>query len=197
MGIVDKLGYLGVFASTALEYACFPVSSEILLPFIGCSVYNGSMELIQAVLAATFGAVAGCTLCFYIGRIGKRFIERLSGKYGAVKGGLDTACEKFDRYGDFSVFLLRLFPIARTYISFPAGMSKMSYARFIGYTAAGSFVWNSVLISAGYILGEYWSNVSEFMFEHTSACNIVIAAVICLLVANIIRDRKKKKREAR
>ena len=65
MSIVDRLGYAGVFSASALEYACFPLSSELLLPFIGCCVYNGEMELIPAVLYATLGAVVGCSFFIF------------------------------------------------------------------------------------------------------------------------------------
>lgn len=194
MSIVDRLGYAGVFSASALEYACFPLSSELLLPFIGCCVYNGEMELIPAVLYATLGAVVGCSFCFYVGRIGKKFLERLCVKYPAVKGGIMSAEESFDKYGDFSVFMLRLFPIARTYISFPAGMSRMTYRRFVIYTSLGAFVWNSVLISSGYILGEYWSEVSDFMFRHKSAFNVIIAFIIILLLTKLIKGGTKNKR---
>ena len=189
MNIVDKLGYIGVFLSTALEYACFPVSSEILLPFIGCSIYNGSMELIPSVFVSVLGAVLGCSFCFFAGRIGKAFIENLGRKHPSVKFGIKSAEEKFEKHGDFSVFIFRLFPIARTYISFPAGMSRMKYSRFIYFSFAGAFIWNSVLISSGYILGEYWGSVSVFMKSHKTVFNIIIFSVIIIFILKSIKKQ--------
>lgn len=187
MNIVDKLGYIGVFMSTALEYACFPVSSEILLPFIGCSIYNGSMELIPSVFVSVLGAVLGCSFCFFAGRIGKAFIETLCQKHKSVKSSVASAEEKFEKHGDFSVFIFRLFPIARTYISFPAGMSRMKFSRFIYFSFAGAFIWNSVLISSGYILGEYWGSVSVFMKLHKTVFNIIIFSVISLFILKSLK----------
>ncbi len=193
MGVVNMWGYIGVFAATALEYACFPVSSEILLPFIGCCVYNGGKSLVGAVLVSTAGAAAGCTVCFYIGRMGKNFIIDKLGRFKAVREGIENACEKFDRYGTFSVFILRMLPFARTYISFPAGMSNMTYTEFILYTVAGSFVWNSALISAGYLLGEYWEKVSDFMYANKAAFNVVFFVFILIVVLNFVLGRVKKR----
>lgn len=189
MNIVDKLGYIGVFLSTALEYACFPVSSEILLPFIGCSIYNGSMELIPSVFVSVLGAVIGCSFCFFAGRTGKTFIENLGRKHPSVKAGITSAEKKFEKHGDFSVFIFRLFPIARTYISFPAGMSRMKYSRFIYFSFAGAFIWNSVLISSGYILGEYWGSVSVFMKSHKTVFNIIIFSVIIIFILKSIKKQ--------
>lgn len=187
MSIVDNMGYVGIFMSTALEYACFPVSSEILLPFIGCSVYNGSMELIPSVFVSVLGAVLGCSFCFFAGRIGKSFIENICRKHPCVKSSVVSAEERFEKHGDFSVFVFRLFPIARTYISFPAGMSKMKYSKFIYFSFAGAFIWNSILISSGYILGEYWSSVSVFMKSHKTVFNIIIFSVIALLILKSLK----------
>ena len=186
MDAVDYWGYLGVFITTALEYGCFPISSEILLPFIGFCVYRGNMDIIYAVIAATAGAGVGCTFCFYTGRIGKKFILKCLGRFKTVRDGIETASEKFNKYGAFSVFLLRMFPIARTYISFPAGMSKMSYIEFIIYTLAGSFVWNCLLISSGYLLGEYWSYVYGFIKNNEIIFSIAIFFIIIFIGAKLI-----------
>lgn len=157
-GMVDSFGYIGIFIATSLEYGCFPVSSEVLLPFIGFFVFGGEMSLFGAILVSTAGGIAGSLVCYCFGRFGRRFIEKtLCSKYSSLKKGLEKAGRVFDKYGSKSVLIARVFPIARTYISIPAGLMGMNIYAFVIYTAVGSFVWNTMLISAGYFLGGYGS----------------------------------------
>lgn len=157
-GMVDSFGYIGIFIATSLEYGCFPVSSEVLLPFIGFFVFGGEMSLLGAILVSTAGGIAGSLVCYCFGRFGRRFIEKtLCSKYSSLKKGLEKAGRVFDKYGSKSVLIARVFPIARTYISIPAGLMGMNIYVFVIYTAVGSFVWNTMLISAGYFLGGYGS----------------------------------------
>ena len=157
-GMVDSFGYIGIFIATSLEYGCFPVSSEVLLPFIGFFVFGGEMSLFGAILVSTAGGIAGSLVCYCFGRFGRRFIEKnLCSKYSSLKKGLEKAGRVFDKYGSKSVLIARVFPIARTYISIPAGLMGMNIYVFVIYTAVGSFVWNTMLISAGYFLGGYGS----------------------------------------
>lgn len=157
-GMVDSFGYIGIFIATSLEYGCFPVSSEVLLPFIGFFVFGGEMSLLGAILVSTAGGIAGSLVCYCFGRFGRRFIEKtLCSKYSSLKKGLEKAGRVFDKYGSKSVLIARVFPIARTYISIPAGLMGMNVYVFVIYTAVGSFAWNTMLISAGYFLGGYGS----------------------------------------
>ena len=157
-GMVDSFGYIGIFIATSLEYGCFPVSSEVLLPFIGFFVFGGEMSLFGAILVSTAGGIAGSLVCYCFGRFGRRFIEKtLCSKYSSLKKGLEKAGRVFDKYGSKSVLIARVFPIARTYISIPAGLIGMNIYVFVIYTAVVSFVWNTMLISAGYFLGGYGS----------------------------------------
>ena len=76
-GIINSLGYIGIFLAAALEYACFPISSEILLPFIGYSVYLGKLSLFKAIISSTIGGGVGCSFCYFLGRFGRGIIEKL------------------------------------------------------------------------------------------------------------------------
>ena len=116
------------------------------------------MSLFGAILVSTAGGIAGSLVCYCFGRFGRRFIEKtLCSKYSSLKKGLEKAGRVFDKYGSKSVLIARVFPIARTYISIPAGLMGMNIYVFVIYTAVGSFVWNTMLISAGYFLGGYGS----------------------------------------
>ena len=163
-GIINSLGYIGIFLAAALEYACFPISSEILLPFIGYSVYLGKLSLFKAI------------------------IEKLFKKNGAVYLGIEKAERYFDKMGNESVFYGRLMPIVRTYISFPAGMAKMGFPRFFMFSVMGAMIWNTALVSVGFALGEHWESVSVFFSENKN----LILILVFIFVGIFLCFRRKK-----
>ena len=185
-GMVDSFGYIGIFIATSLEYGCFPVSSEVLLPFIGFFVYGGRMSLFGAVMASTAGGVAGSLFCYCLGRFGRKFIERtLCKKFGSLKKGLDAAGGIFEKYGSRSVLFARVFPIVRTYISFPAGLMGMNIYAFILYTALGALAWNTMLISAGYFLGGYGSLIKGNILFY------VIMVLVSIVLIKLSKEMSK------
>ncbi len=185
-GMVDSFGYIGIFIATSLEYGCFPVSSEVLLPFIGFFVFGGEMSLFGAILVSTAGGIAGSLVCYCFGRFGRRFIEKtLCSKYSSLKKGLEKAGRVFDKYGSKSVLIARVFPIARTYISIPAGLMGMNIYVFVIYTAVGSFVWNTMLISAGYFLGGYGSLIRGNILFY------VIMVLVSIVLIKLSKEMSK------
>lgn len=185
-GMVNSFGYLGIFISTSLEYGCFPVSSEVLLPFIGFFVFGGEISLFGAILVSTAGGIAGSLVCYCFGRFGRRFIEKtLCSKYSSLKKGLEKAGRVFDKYGSKSVLIARVFPIARTYISIPAGLMGMNIYVFVIYTAVGSFVWNTMLISAGYFLGGYGSLIRGNILFY------VIMVLVSIVLIKLSKEMSK------
>lgn len=185
-GMVDSFGYIGIFIATSLEYGCFPVSSEVLLPFIGFFVFGGEMSLLGAILVSTAGGIAGSLVCYCFGRFGRRFIEKtLCSKYSSLKKGLEKAGRVFDKYGSKSVLIARVFPIARTYISIPAGLMGMNVYVFVIYTAVGSFVWNTMLISAGYFLGGYGSLIKGNILFY------VIMVLVSIVLIKLSKEMSK------
>lgn len=189
IGIINRLGYWGILGAAALEYACFPVSSEILLPFIGYSVYMGKLNLALAVLFSTLGSIIGCSFCYGAGRFGRNVMEKLFSKhFSSINLGIEKAEQYFAKAGKQSVFYGRLMPIVRTYISFPAGMTKMNYLSFLGYSTAGALLWNTVLISMGYYMGEHWEVITQLFKENKIGISLFV-----LMVVGIIWVNKKKK----
>ena len=185
-GMVDSFGYIGIFIATSLENGCFPVSSEVLLPFIGFFVFGGEMSLFGAILVSTAGGIAGSLVCYCFGRFGRRFIEKtLCSKYSSLKKGLEKAGRVFDKYGSKSVLIARVFPIARTYISIPAGLMGMNIYVFVIYTAVGSFVWNTMLISAGYFLGGYGSLIKGNILFY------VIMVLVSIVLIKLSKEMSK------
>lgn len=189
--MVNSFGYLGIFIATSLEYGCFPVSSEVLLPFIGYFVYGGKLSLFGAILVSTAGGIVGSLVCYCFGRFGKNFIEhRLCRKYMSLKKGVENAERVFNKYGRQSVLIARVFPIARTYISIPAGLAGMSVTLFIFYTTLGAFLWNTMLISAGYFLGEYWRSAGSVIVEN-HVLFYIITAVLSIILITVSRKKSK------
>ena len=188
--LVNSLGYLGIFTATSLEYGCFPVSSEVLLPFIGYFVNQGGLSLFGAIAVSTLGGVVGSLFCYLLGRFGKHFIEKkLCVKFKSVKKGIDKAKEVFRKYGKQSVFIARVFPIARTYISFPAGLAGMGVGVFTLYTFMGALIWNTLLISAGFLLGEYWSTAGSIISDNHILFYIILMLVGMLFISFSKRDK--------
>ncbi len=159
LALIKKFGYGGVFIATGLEYACFPISSELLLPFIGFAAARNGNPLLPTVIVSTLGGCAGSLICYFIGRFGAKGLSKAFNSQGfktrfkGLRAGLKAAKDKFVKHGAASVFFARMLPIARTYISIPAGMSKMKISRFLLYTAGGAFLWNLCLITIGFLLG--------------------------------------------
>ncbi|GFI61557.1 putative membrane protein [Clostridiales bacterium] len=180
--MVNSFGYWGIFIATSLEYGCFPVSSEVLLPFIGYFVYRGRLSPFLAILVSTAGGIIGSLACYCMGRFGKTFIEYKLKKFTSIQKSLSNAERVFEKYGRQSVLIARLFPIARTYISIPAGLVGMNVIVFIFYTAIGSFVWNSMLISVGCLLGEYWINAGSFIKEYHLLFYIITAVLSIVFI---------------
>ena len=189
--LVLELGAGGIFIATALEYGCFPVSSEILLPFIGYVVAVNGYSLFYTILIATFGGMIGTTTCYLVGRIGGRMFEKLAERFESIALGVGKAQKIFEKYGKESVFFARLFPIARTYISFPAGLAKMSALPFLIYTAFGVFLWNTALISAGYFLGSHWDVCKVFL--KTYQWHLSGGLVFFVIIFVVVRNRSRKK----
>ena len=190
--LVIELGAGGIFVATALEYGCFPVSSEILLPFIGYVVAVNGYNLFYTILIATLGGMIGTTACYLVGRVGGRMFEKLAERFESIGLGVGKAQRIFEKHGKESVFFARLFPIARTYISFPAGLAKMSAVPFMIYTAVGVFLWNTALISAGYFLGSHWDVCKEFCKTYQWQLSGAIALMVILFM--VVRNRSRKKR---
>lgn len=166
--VMDALGYVGLAFLVALENVFPPIPSEIILPLAGFNSSKGDMNVFLAILFATIGSVVGALILYYVGYVfGEarvRAIVRKWGKWlGFKEGDIDSANIWFDRHGGLAVALCRVIPIVRSLISIPAGLRKMPMPVFVLYTAAGSLVWNSILITAGYILGDNWEHVEQYI----------------------------------
>lgn len=165
---VESAGYTGVFLMIVLENVFPPIPSEAILPLAGFLAGEGRFSLPAVILAATLGAVAGALILYYAAFwFGEDRVRRLIRKYGKwfaiSEGDLDKANDWFDRHGNAAVLICRMVPIVRSLVSFPAGLRRMNLVPFIVYTAIGSGLWNSLLIIAGWWLGDNWEEVSTYV----------------------------------
>lgn len=197
ISFISTLGYPGIFLLSILESALIPIPSEIIMPFSGFLVSNGTFEPVSVVLAGTFGNLVGSILTYYLGiKAGRAFILRY-GKYILFKKShLEFTEELFQKYGDKISFFCRLLPAVRTYISLPCGVGKTNFVKFSIYTFLGSLIWNSMLTYVGIILGDNWENIDKYAIylDVVSVC-VITGFVIWFFVKIRKRSKTNQKRE--
>ena len=185
IAIIARLGYAGVLVGMALESTGIPLPSEVIMPFAGYVVWKGGMTLLGVTLAGTAGCLVGSLVAYYIGLLGGRPLLDRYGKYLLIsKRELDLAQDWFERYGDRAVFVSRLLPVVRTFISLPAGIARMDVKKFSLYTVFGSFPFCLALAYAGALLGSHWPEI-ERAFVYLDF--LVIAGIIGLVAYVVYR----------
>jgi membrane protein DedA with SNARE-associated domain len=190
--LYGAVGYLGVLIAMAIESAMVPLPSELILPFAGFLVADPrAIEPITGqpwnywivVVVATIGNTLGSLIAYAIGAWGGRpFLERY-GKYLLIREHeIEVADRFFARWGSATVFFSRLLPIVRTFISFPAGVTRMDLRKFILYSTAGAFLWSMLLVYAGVLLGDNWEQIREMLrpFDLAIAVGVVVVAALLL-----------------
>jgi len=154
---ISRLGYAGIVLLMAIESACIPLPSEIIMPFSGYLVYTGRFNLWLVGIAGAFGCVVGSLAAYWAGMHGGRPLIEKYGRYVLIsRHDLDLADRWFDRFGEMIVFASRLLPVIRTFIAFPAGVARMNLKKFVIYTFAGSLPWCIGLAYVGQRLGKEW-----------------------------------------
>lgn len=173
--LINNLGYWGVFLAMLIESVCLPLPSEVIMPFTGYLVAQGNFNFWLVVILGTLGNLAGSLLAYAIGWWGGApFIEKY-GKYFFIRHKDYLRAEAwFVKYGSWAVFSSRLLPIARTFISLPAGVARMPLKPFIFFTLIGCFLWSLLLTYLGYILGENWIYLHAFFQQFDYVIGVVI-----------------------
>jgi len=189
--IISGLGYSGILLAMAIESACIPLPSEIIMPFGGylvvkkifSSQHGDLVALIYVAIAGAAGCVVGSVIAYWVGKWGSRpFLDKY-GRYLLIsKRDLDNADAWVLKYGDSGIFISRLLPVIRTFISLPAGITRMNFTKFIVYTFTGSLPWCFVLSLAGYKIGQ---NVQSIV-EWTNAIEMKLGKFMHLVDAGII-----------
>ena len=194
--IMAKFGYLGIIFAMFAENVFPPIPSELIMPAAGFAVARGDLNLILVILAGTLGSVLGALPLYYLGRLLNEdrlmvFTQKY-GKYVFVKpSDIRSSSVWFDKHGSKAVFFGRMVPGIRSFISIPAGMSKMPILPFLVFTALGSSIWTSLLTIAGYYFGENYE-VIEIMLAPYSKGFLLLAVVI--IIAWFIKRRLMARR---
>jgi len=158
IGVISSTGYFGVMLLMAIESACVPLPSEIIMPFAGYLAYTGHFNLIWAATAGAIGCNLGSVVAYEIGCYGGRPLVERYGRYLWIsRHDLDLAERFFLKFGAPAVFIGRLLPVVRTFIALPAGIARMPRLRFHIYTFVGSWPWCFALAWFGMKLGERWN----------------------------------------
>lgn len=192
LSTISQLGYAGIFFLMMLESMIFPVPSELVMPFAGFLVAQGSFNGFLVILTSTLGSITGSLIFYYIGKTGGYTLVQRYGKYVLV----DTEDIKkteawFNKRGDLTIFLARLIPVVRHLISLIAGIGNMNVKKFTIYTILGAALWNGILTYLGLYLGQHWNDVSQYL-EGLDILIIILLILGCLyFVYRHLRRRKK------
>ena len=190
--LYGAVGYLGVVVAMAIESAMVPLPSELILPYAGFLVSDaGQLEPLThgpwafwiVVVAATIGNTLGSLIAYGIGAYGGRpFLERY-GRYLLIRPHeIELADAFFARHGAATVFVGRLLPVVRTFISFPAGVARMPLGRFVAYSTAGAFLWSTLLVYAGTVLGANWTEIRRVLQPFDLLMAVGVVALVGLFI---------------
>jgi membrane protein DedA with SNARE-associated domain len=183
VAVIASAGYLGVVVLMAIESACIPLPSEVIMPFAGYLVSVGQFSLIGAATMGALGCNIGSTVAYYIAASGGRTALERWGRYFLIRSTEVERAERFfARYGAVTVFVGRLLPVVRTFIAFPAGLGRMPMMKFQIYTFLGSWPWCFGLAYIGSVLGTRWNSDPTFreLFHRFDA--VIVALLLACFV---------------
>ncbi|WP_267394434.1 MULTISPECIES: DedA family protein [unclassified Sphingomonas] len=193
--VISSGGYVGIGILMAIESACIPLPSEIIMPFAGYLVSTGRFDLYLAATAGAIGCNIGSIVGYEIGKRGGRPLAERWGRYLLIgPGELDTADRFFARWGSIAVLIGRLLPVIRSFIAFPAGVARMRLVPFHVYTFLGSWPWCFGLAWVGMKLGTQWNSdprIKAAFHRADLAIGIVVIALVAFYIWHRVRGLKK------
>ncbi|MFC4638715.1 DedA family protein [Deinococcus hohokamensis] len=190
--LMDSMGYLGILLLMILENVFPPLPSELIMPSAGFAAARGDMNLPLVILMGTLGSVLGTLPLYYLGRVfGEERLVAWADKYGkwlTLRGqDIRKADDWFDRHGTKAVLFGRMVPGIRSLLSLPAGMSEMPLPKFLIYSAIGSGLWASALAGAGYVLGDNYEQVEQYVGP---ASKIILGLLLVAAVVWFVRRKR-------
>lgn len=191
MMVIRTMGYPGIVLLMAIESACIPLPSEVIMPFSGalCGVAVAAsqkppaapMDLWLVALAGAVGCAVGSALAYWVGIAGGRSLVERYGKYLLIrKRDIDMSDRWFARWGGRAVFISRLLPVVRTFISLPAGIARMPFVPFIILSFVGSYPWCWLLAYVGKVLGENWRTLRSYFHGADAIIGIALVALLAV-----------------
>ena len=193
-----KVQYPGIFVLMMLEGMLLPIPSEVVMVFGGYLLYENELPPYSfapafaiLLIVGTVGNLVGALLAYLIGdKGGAEFVKLYGKKIGISEKTIDRVNIWFNKYGEVSVFVTRLVPIFRTFISIPAGLGRMKISKFISFTVIGMVIWDTILIYLGYTLGTRWNSILGISNNLTYAA--LAAAAIVLVVIYYIAKKSAR-----
>lgn len=196
ISLISNYGYLAIFILITLENIFPPIPSEVILTFSGFMITKTSLNLTGTLLISTTASTLGALILYYLGKIlnEEKIDKIITSKIGKLLGlkpqNIKKAYNWFNKKGQKTVLICRFIPIVRSLISIPAGMVEMNLKKFLIYTVLGTLIWNTVLITSGYLLGNNWERVLQIINSYS---HIVILATILIILLIYIRKKQLKK----
>lgn len=195
IAVISAGGYWGIALLMAIESACVPLPSEIIMPFAGYLVSTGQLNIWLAATAGALGCNLGSIVAYEIGRRGGRPMAEKYGRYLLIgPGELDLADRFFNRWGTWAILIGRMLPVIRTFIAFPAGVARMKLIPFHIYTFVGSWPFCLLLTWVGMTLGDKWNSdprLKAFFHRADAVIGVVLVIAIGLYVWHRVRGLRK------
>lgn len=191
--LINQYGLIAMFFIIMLEYACFPVSSEIVLPFSGAVASMNHTSFFVILALSVIAGLLGTGLCYTIGWFGGgAILNAIMKRFPKSEKGIQSSYEKFNKNGAAAVCIGRVIPLIRTYIALVAGASKLNPATYFLSSAVGIMIWNTLLIGLGYTLRQNYRKVAEYYDRYKH--NLVPVLILCviIIVANIIWKKRRR-----
>lgn len=185
-----EYGIFSIFLFILAEYACFPVSSEIILPLAGAFAASRNISFFLLLPVSVLAGLIGTSICYFLGlKGGTRILSRLSQRFSSAEKALHSSHQIFEKYGFFAVGIGRIIPLCRTYIAFIAGSFKQPYLSFLTASCFGITIWNSLLIGIGYFFRENWPQISSYYNQYKDTLLLLcIIFLLLFLLHRIVRD---------
>lgn len=191
---IVNYGLISIFIIVALEYANLPLASELVLPLIGIFAFEYDMNFTQVLTVSVLGGLSGSIINYYLGlKLGKPLIDMLGTRFPSTKKSIRASYSWIKKYDKSSIMISRLIPVARTFISIIAGVIKMNVIAFIIYSTIGISLWNLILISAGYILGDKLHIIITILKKYSL---FVVILIIIILGFYILKNKLNIKKNS-
>ncbi|ADU28253.1 DedA family protein [Ethanoligenens harbinense] len=193
MSAVETYGLWAVFILVALEYACFPLPSEVILPFAGAFAARTDVPFQYVLPGCCAAGLLGCLLCYAVGRsVGGKLLAWVEKRFPIAGKGLCATRAWFEKHGSVSVMLGRVLPLFRTYISLIAGMARQPVWKFTLLSLIGLTVWNTVLVGLGYLLAGQWEAIAYGTRGYMRVALPLVAVGVFVIVLRIRKSAKRK-----
>lgn len=188
LDFIAVYGYFAVALLMAMENACIPIPSELILGFAGYLIFAEQMTFTGAMIAGMIGGMVGSIFAYLVGSYGgRKFVDKYGKYFFVKKSHVDLAQRWFDKYGLRAVFFSRILPVVRTFISLPAGFARVNFPAFLIYTFLGSLPWTALILYLGVLFGENWKELLAYGHE---ASIIVVIALVVVAVVYFLRKKR-------